>query len=253
MLEASRGRTPVLESTKVIRLRVARLQAVLSRNMYSVQGLLALIRPDSGQVCHSLIVVSYWRPGSAHVQAASAICVPELAGLDRLVDRAVGPADQIPVLVVEHGVEEVVGDPDRVVGVLAGDGRVGLAIEIGRIAGSDQRRDLLLFVRFPGDELLDVRMVDIDEDHLGGPAGRATALDRAGCAVAHLQEAHQTRRSATTGERFAFAADAGEVGAGAGAIFEDAGLARQRSMMPPSPTRSSSTDWMKQACGGGWV
>src|SRR3989344_8312810 len=28
------------------------------------------MRPSSGQVCQSLIVVSYWRPGSAHAQAA---------------------------------------------------------------------------------------------------------------------------------------------------------------------------------------
>src|SRR5687767_15710229 len=49
----------------------ARLQAVSSRNMYSEQGLEALMRPSSGQVCHSLMVVSYWMPGSAHIQAAS--------------------------------------------------------------------------------------------------------------------------------------------------------------------------------------
>src|ERR1700689_4178965 len=41
--------------------------------MYSLHGLLALIRPDSGQVCQSLIVPSYWMPGSAHAQAACAI------------------------------------------------------------------------------------------------------------------------------------------------------------------------------------
>src|SRR5882757_2788174 len=52
---------------------LARLHAVSSRNMYSEQGLLALIRPSSGHVCHSLIVVSYWRPGSADCQAASQI------------------------------------------------------------------------------------------------------------------------------------------------------------------------------------
>ena len=57
-----------------MRLSEARLQAVLSRNMYSEQGLEALIRPDSGQVCHSLIVVSYCMPGSAQDQAARAIC-----------------------------------------------------------------------------------------------------------------------------------------------------------------------------------
>ena len=38
--------------------------------MYSEQGLLAVIRPDSGVVCQSLIVSSYWMPGSAHSQAA---------------------------------------------------------------------------------------------------------------------------------------------------------------------------------------
>src|ERR1700753_2755143 len=55
---------------KVIRFRDARLQAVSSRNMYSEHGLDALMRPDSGQVCHSLMVVSNWTPGSALAQAA---------------------------------------------------------------------------------------------------------------------------------------------------------------------------------------
>src|SRR4029450_8321996 len=53
--------------------RLAKLQAELSRCMYSLQGLDALIRPDSGVVCQSLIVVSYCMPGSAHSQAAWAI------------------------------------------------------------------------------------------------------------------------------------------------------------------------------------
>ena len=51
----------------------ARLQLELSRLMYSLQGFDALIRPDSGLVCQSLMVSSYWIPGSAHPQAACAI------------------------------------------------------------------------------------------------------------------------------------------------------------------------------------
>src|SRR5262249_36495196 len=51
----------------------ARLHAVSSRNMYSEHGLDALILPDSGQVCQSLMVVSYCTPGSAECQAASAM------------------------------------------------------------------------------------------------------------------------------------------------------------------------------------
>src|ERR1700735_3526749 len=55
------------------RLMLARLHEELSRWTYSEHGLLAVIRPDSGQVCQSLIVPSYWMPGSAHSQAAWAI------------------------------------------------------------------------------------------------------------------------------------------------------------------------------------
>src|SRR5438067_11960257 len=51
----------------------ARLHAESSTCMYSEHGLDALIRPEFGHVCHSLIVVSYWTPGSAHFHAASAI------------------------------------------------------------------------------------------------------------------------------------------------------------------------------------
>src|SRR5215217_7727779 len=53
-----------------MRFRDARLHELLSRLMYSEHGLDALIRPVSGLVCQSLIVSSYWMPGSAHSQAA---------------------------------------------------------------------------------------------------------------------------------------------------------------------------------------
>src|SRR3954451_11352907 len=71
----SKSATSKLPSSRrnFIRLIEARLQAELSTCMYSLQGLEALIRPDSGQVCQRLIVVSYWTPGSAQRQAASAI------------------------------------------------------------------------------------------------------------------------------------------------------------------------------------
>src|SRR3954464_9159263 len=56
-----------------MRLSEPRLQDVLARCMYSLQGFEPLIRPDSGQVCQALMVSSYWMPGSAQAQAASAI------------------------------------------------------------------------------------------------------------------------------------------------------------------------------------
>src|SRR5215218_1434738 len=51
----------------------ARLHALSSTCMYSEHGFDALMRPEFGDVCHWLIVVSYWTPGSAHSQAASAM------------------------------------------------------------------------------------------------------------------------------------------------------------------------------------
>src|ERR687886_3115129 len=56
-----------------IRFSEARLHAESSTCMYSEHGLDALIRPEFGDVCHWLIVVSYWTPGSAQRHAASAI------------------------------------------------------------------------------------------------------------------------------------------------------------------------------------
>src|SRR2546429_9957986 len=56
-----------------MRLSDARLQAESSTCMYSEHGLDALIRPEFGDVCQSLIVLSYWTPGSAHCQGAWAI------------------------------------------------------------------------------------------------------------------------------------------------------------------------------------
>src|ERR1044071_3315389 len=57
----------------VMRFSDARLHAESSTCMYSLHGLDALMRPELGDVCHWLIVVSYWTPGSAQRHAASAI------------------------------------------------------------------------------------------------------------------------------------------------------------------------------------
>ena len=71
---ANRSTSKVSSSRRnFIRLMLARLHEELSRWTYSEHGLDAVIRPDSGQVCQSLIVSSYWMPGSAHSQAAWAI------------------------------------------------------------------------------------------------------------------------------------------------------------------------------------
>src|SRR5215472_7326901 len=59
--------------TNFIRFSEARLHAVSSRNMYSEQGLLALIRAVFLEVCQRLMVVSYCMPGSPQCHVESAI------------------------------------------------------------------------------------------------------------------------------------------------------------------------------------
>ena len=62
--------------------------------MYSLHGLDALIRPDSGQVCQSLMVSSYWMPGSAQSQAACVILPKSFFGVDGLDDLTGLPGPQ---------------------------------------------------------------------------------------------------------------------------------------------------------------
>ena len=50
--------SPVLGSRNCIKFNEAKLQAVSSKNIYSLQGLDARIGPSAGHVCHSLIVES---------------------------------------------------------------------------------------------------------------------------------------------------------------------------------------------------
>ena len=150
---------------------------------------------------------------------------PQIACLDRLADRTVGSIDQVPVIVLLHGLDEVVADADRVVGVLPRDSGISLTIEIGREATVvDEQLGLLFLDLLPVDELLDVGMVDIENDHLGCATGSATRLDRAGGAVPDLEEGHDPGGLATTREQFVLPSDGGEVGSGAGAELEDASL-----------------------------
>src|SRR5580704_16631956 len=60
-------------SRNFIKLSDARLQAVSSRNMYSLQGFDALMRAVFLEVCQRLMVESYCMPGSPHCHVASAM------------------------------------------------------------------------------------------------------------------------------------------------------------------------------------
>ena len=219
--------------------------------------------------------------------------VPQGGSLDRAGDLAGQPRLQLPVEIALDGEQELVGDANRVVGILAGHGAIGFAIPVGvigvefdlgvallgeldhpldvvvgnqRLAGvlhgalqrrvlvdlvavaigavavhaglhhglqvlldgpgaGDEGRNLLLLAHLPFDKFLDVRMVDVDDHHLGGTPGGAARLDGARRAVADLEEAHQARRLAAARQLLVLATQFREVGTGAGAILEQARLA----------------------------
>ena len=118
-------------------------------------------------------------------------------GVHRLVrgDDGVGR----PLAVVDDGLHERVGHADRVVGVLEEDRAVGLAGEARVVAGLDERPGLLLLVRLRVDELEDVRMPGVEDDHLGRAAGLAARLDDAGEGVIALHEGDGARGGAAAG------------------------------------------------------
>jgi hypothetical protein len=303
----------------VIRFRTPGCRPVSSRNMYSEHGFEALMRPEAGQVCQSLMVVSYWMPGSALAQAANGHLVPELPRRHGLRDLPVHAPGQAPVAPVEHGAHELVLHADRVVRVLAGDGDVGLAVPVGRVGrhleaavalagvedalldrtlgqqrlarlahrllerrvlggvepvtagegrivarghdrvrvplqepgAGDQRRHLLLLAHLPADELLDVGMVDVADDHLR--ARRVVPPDlMAPAARSPILRKLISPDDLPPPESRSFAARRAEKLVPVPEPYLKSRASRtHRSMMPPSPTRSSATDWMKQACGCG--
>ena len=177
------------------------MQAELSRCMYSLHGLEPLIRPVLAAVCQRLIVVSNCMPGSAHSQAAWLIWRMRSRALTVLIDLAGGDGPQVPVGVVDDGLHELVGDPHRVVGVLVLDRRDVLAVEVHVEAGGLEDAGLALLDGLAPDELLDVGVVDVEDDHLGGPAGLAARLDRAGRGVGAPHEADRARRRAAALEQ----------------------------------------------------
>ena len=107
------------------------------------------------------------------------------------------------------GGHELVGDADGVVGVLEEDGGVGFGVGAAAVvAGGDEGVGLGFFLALALDEVDDVGMVDVEDDHLGGAAGLAAGLDDAGEGVEAAHEAERAGSGAAAGEGLHGAADA---------------------------------------------
>ena len=89
---------------------------------------------------------------------------------------------------------EGIGHAHRIVGVLEEDGAVGFGVRRAAvIAGRHQGVRLGLFFGLALDELEDIRVIDVQNHHLGGAARLAARFDDAGKSIKALHEAQRTR------------------------------------------------------------
>ena len=139
---------------------------------------------DGGIVLHARVgACPGGRPNLTH----------EIAGFVRFVDFTGRAQPGVPIAVVFAGLHKSVGDAHRVVGVLAGNGLVGFAVEVGTVAGGHQRGNLLFFSYFPIDEIEYFRVIHVQADHFGGSPRRPAGLDGACALVQDFQKGHQAR------------------------------------------------------------
>ena len=119
---------------------------------------------------------------------------------------AVGHVLGPPVFILLHSAHKVVRYAHRVVGILKKDRGVGFAVDRGIVAGANQSVCFCFFFIFAFDEFHDVRMVHVQNDHLGRATRLAATLDDAREGVETLHEAHGTRSDASAGKSFLTAA-----------------------------------------------
>ncbi len=171
---------------------------------------------DGGVVLHAGVAALPGGFGDLVHEVAGAVLLDGLAVLDGAGGEGAVGLD---------GAHELVGDADGVVGVLEEDGAVGLGVGAAAVVASlHEVPGLLLFLHLALDEVFDVGMVDVEDDHLGGAAGLAAGLDDAGEGVEAAHEGERAGGGAAAGEGLHGAADGGEVGAGAGTPLEEHAL-----------------------------
>ena len=124
--------------------------------------------------------------------------------------------------IILNGLHELVGDADGVVCVLEEDGAVCLRVGAGAIvAGLNEVPGFLLFLDLALDKVFDIRVIDVEDYHLGRAAGFAAGLDDSGEGVESAHEGEWAGGCSAAAEGLHGAADVGEVGTCAGAPLEE--------------------------------
>ncbi|CAB4835975.1 unannotated protein [freshwater metagenome] len=149
---------------------------------------------------------------------------PQIACTHRAHRPAVDHGLERPLGVVLDGLHEVVADTHRVIGVLVLDAEAVRSVEVHVEAGVAEHARLALFFDLAPDELFNVGVIDVEDDHLGRTTGLATALDGARRGVRATHEADRAAGCAATVQQLVAGADVRQVDPRAGATFEDDAL-----------------------------
>ena len=174
---------------------------------------------DAGRVLRSVPAIDrgvVLHAGIAAAPGGVGDLVEQIFGFEVLHGASVFDGAGGEAVVAQDRVHEVVGDADGVVGVLEEDGRVGIGI--GRravVSRSDQRVRLGFFFRLALDEVDDIGVVNVEDDHLGGAARLAARLDDAGEGVKAFHEAERTAGGAAATQAFGGRTQRRKIGAGA--------------------------------------
>ena len=137
-------------------------------------------------------------------------------------DLAGAAGTQSELATIFDRVHELVADAYRVVGVLVLNARDVFATEVHVEPRIAKNANLLFFLHLGFNELFDVGVVDVEDDHLGGAAGGATALDGSGAGIGATHERHRPRGRATRRQQLLAGTNTGEVESRARSALEDA-------------------------------
>ena len=166
---------------------------------------------DGGIELHAGIAALVGGLGNPTQQVARLVAILGLAA-----EHVLGP----PLAILLRRAHEIVGGAHGVVGVLEKDRAVGFAVERSVVSSLHQRVGLLLFLGLAPDEFFDVRMVGVEDHHLGGAPRLAAGFDDAGESVETLHKGERPAGAPAARKHRVFLAQGRKVGSRARAPLE---------------------------------
>ena len=170
---------------------------------------------DGGVELHAGVAAHPGAFGDQAHEVARLVGVHHFAARDRL---------GLPQAIIQHRAHELVGHANGVVRVLEEHRPVGGAGERAVVAGIDQRPRLLFFLNLAADEVDDVGVLGVEDDHLRRAARLAARLDHARERVEALHERHRPRSRAAASQQFLRRTNRREIAACARAELEQHAL-----------------------------